>query len=249
MKDLRVGELMTSEVVTVHRDDSFKQLVRLLAEHEVSGLPVVDDDSRLVGIVSEVDLLRSWEQGREERPRGLFLEWFIDGKRLAEIEGAMPDLRAEDIMTRDVITATPETPAEEAIATLLTKRIKRLPVVDEDNRVVGIASRRDFLSPFLRADDDIRSEIREDVILRTMWLDPETIEVDVSNGVVRLRGEVDRRSTKEILAELAHRVDGVVGVEDDLRFEEDDRGSASPPFVSPDVVGGSPERPGYASRD
>jgi CBS domain-containing protein len=249
VKDLRVADVMTRQVVTVHRNDPFKDLVRLMSEREVSGLPVVDDDGRLIGLVTEADLLRAWEDGREPRPRSLFLEWFIDRSRLQEIDSAIPDVRAEEVMTREVITAMPETPVEEGIAILLRRGIKRLPVVDQDRRVVGIASRRDFLSPFLRTDEDLRREVQEDVIQRTMWLDPASIDVGVQNGVVRLDGEVDRRSTKDILVELVRRVDGVVGVENEkLRFREDDRGHAPPPFVSPDVIGDSPERPGYASR-
>jgi CBS domain-containing protein len=249
VKDLRVADVMTRQVVTVHRNDPFKNLVRLMSEHEVSGLPVIDDDRRLIGLVSEADLLRAWEEDRQPRPRSLFLEWFIDRRRLEEIDAAIPDVRAEDVMTREVITAAPETPVEEAIAVLLRHGIRRLPVIDGDKRVVGIASRRDFLSPFLRTDDDLHREVQEEVIYRTMWLDPTSVDVGVRDGVVRLRGTVDRRSTKDIMVELVRRVDGVVGVEDDeLAFREDDRRHVPPPFVSPDVIGDSPEGPGYASR-
>lgn len=126
-------------------------------------------------------------------------------------------------MTRRVVTTTPDTPVREAIERLMQAEVKRLPVVDEEGRVVGIVSRGDLLRPFLRPDEQIRREITQDVLLRTMWIDPDTVRVAVHRGEVSLRGQVDRRSVKEILLELVRRVDGVVGVEDHLRYREDDR--------------------------
>jgi CBS-domain-containing membrane protein len=96
-------------------------------------------------------------------------------------------------------------------------------VVDQDGRVVGIVSRRDLLEPFLRSDEDIHREIVQEVVVGAMWLDPATIQVQVNRGVVTLSGQVDRKSTKQILAELVRRVDGVVGVEDRVAYVEDDR--------------------------
>ncbi|MGH2572140.1 MAG: CBS domain-containing protein [Actinomycetota bacterium] len=238
---------MTRNVVTVHRDQPFKDLVQLMHDHGVSGVPVVDDDGRLVGIVSEADLLLSEVKDREPRPRSLFLEWLLHPKRLQETEERAQDVRARDVMVKDVISVRPETSVQEAIRTLLRHEVKRLPVVDPENRVVGIASRRDLLSPFLREDDEILREVREDIIARTMWIDPATIDVEVRQGVVRLSGQMDRRGAKEILVDLVHRVDGVVGVEDELTYQADDRGARPPPFVSPDD-GGSPEHPDSDSR-
>jgi CBS domain-containing protein len=233
MKGLRVADIMTRSVVTARQDLPFKDLVRLMHKHRVSGVPVVDEDGRLAGVVSEADLLRSEEKGRQPRPKSLFLEWLLHPKRLEEMERRVQDVRASDVMVTDVITVRPDTPVEEAIGTLLRHGVKRLPVVDAENRVVGIASRRDLLSPFLREDDEIRREISGDIIARTMWIDPATVEVGVQHGVVRLRGRLDRRSTKEIVVDLVHRVDGVVGVEDELTYEVDDRGARPPAFVSP----------------
>ncbi len=165
----------------------------------------------------------------ESRPRSAFLEWFIHPSRLAEIERRSEDVRAADIMTRKVVAVGPETPVEEAVRVLLDAGVKRLPVVEEDGQVVGIVSRRDLLQPFLRSDDDIRREITEDVVLGAMWIDPATVDVEVSGGVVRLKGEVERRSDKEILVAFVHRVPGVVGVEEELTFKLDDREIRPPP--------------------
>lgn len=221
MKGVRVTDVMTRQVVTVRQDQPFKDLVLLMHTHRVSGVPVVDGDGRLVGIVSEGDLLSSEAKAREPKPKSLFLEWLLHPKRLQEMEQRSQDVRARDIMVTDVITVRPHTPVEQAIGVLLRRGVKRLPVVDAENRVVGIVSRRDLLSPFLREDDEIRREVREEIIDRTMSIDPATLEVRVHDGVVRLRGQVSRRNTKKIIVELVHRVDGVVGVEDELNYQPD----------------------------
>ena len=225
-----VGDVMTRRVVVAREDTPFKELARLMHEHRVSGLPVLGGDGTLVGIVTEADLLAS----TGSRPgTSAFLEWFVDRRRLAEIEARADDLRATDVMMRDVITVGTETPLRVAIAKLVEAGVKRLPVIDDKGRVVGIVSRRDLLGPFLRPDEEIRREVREDVLLHTMWIDPETVGVAVERGVVRLSGVVDRRSVKGILAKLVRGVDGVVGVEDRLTFEEDDGKDTGPVWGAP----------------
>ena len=101
--------------------------------------------------------------------------------------------------------------------------------MDAGGRVVGIVSRRDLLDPFLRSDEEIRGEIVEDVLHRTMWMDPATLAVEVTEGVVILRGQVDARSEREILEASVRRVDGVVGVEDEVTYRVDDRELSVPP--------------------
>ncbi len=248
MKQLRVAGVMTRDVVTAREDTGFKDLVELMTGRAISAVPIVDDEGRIAGIVSEADLLAVEAEEREPPRRRRFIEWFIDRRQLEAIERRAPSLSAANVMTRDVITARPDTPVEAAIKTLLRARVKRLPVVDDENRVVGIVSRRDLLSPFLREDEEILAEIRDEVVERTMWLDPSTLDIEVQDGVVTLRGTVDRRSTTEILADLVHRVDGVVGVEDDLGFEHDDRKDRPPHQPRPDVVEDTAEPGGYASR-
>jgi CBS-domain-containing membrane protein len=222
MRKIKVESVMTRDVVTASPDTPFKELTRLLSEHGISGIPVVDEERKLVGIVTEADLLWT-EKEREPKRRSRFLEWFIDRKRLAEIERVAPDLRARDVMTREVVTVEPQTPLREAVARLLRAEVKRLPVVDADRRIVGIVSRGDLLEPFLRSDEDIRREIVDEVILGTMWMDPTWIHVDVERGVVRLSGQVDLQSTKDILVNLVDRIDGVVGVIDELTYRREDR--------------------------
>jgi CBS-domain-containing membrane protein len=146
MNELRVGDIMTTDVVAARRDQPLKEIARLMYEHRVSGLPVLDDDGRLVGIVSEADLLRSEERAPEEEPKSLFLEWLLHPRRLEEWERRTRGVRAADVMVTDVATVGPETTIREATKVLLHHGVKRLPVVDDQNRVVGIVSRQDLLS-------------------------------------------------------------------------------------------------------
>lgn len=224
VEHMKVEDVMTPTVVVVGEDTPFKEVVTVMHEHRVSGVPVLNADKKLVGIVTEADLLAIEEEQLEPRPRGRsFLEWFIHPARMVELERQAEDLRAQDIMTPSVVTTTPETEIPLAAKTMLDAAVKRLPVVDPEGHVLGIVSRADLLLPYLRPDEEIAREITEDVIFRTMWLDPLTIAVKVHEGVVTIRGTVERKSVKEILLELVRRVDGVVGVEEQLSYEMDDR--------------------------
>jgi CBS domain-containing protein len=221
MKQLTVRDVMTNSVVTTSPSAPFKYVVRIMQDHRISGVPVVDESGRLLGIVTGADLLKA--ESAEPPRRKFFLEWFISPRRLTQLERRSEDLRAEDVMTRDVVTVSPQTPMRDAARTLLEAGVKRLPVTDAGGRVVGVVSRTDLLRPYLRSDLDIRKEVVEDVILEAMWIDPSTLDVRVNRGVVTVTGRVERRSEKEILVELIRRVSGVVGVHDELSYEEDDR--------------------------
>jgi len=150
MNELRVEDVMTTDVVAAGRDQSLEEIARLMYDHRVSGLPIVAEDGGLVGIVSEADLLRSEATGRETEPRSMFLEWLLHPSRLEEWEHRARGLRADDVMVADVATVRPHTTIGEATRILLRHGVKRLPVVDDENRVVGIVSRQDLLSPLLR---------------------------------------------------------------------------------------------------
>ena len=229
MRKTNVADVMTRTVVVAREDTPFKEIARRMSEHRVSGLPVLDGEDRLVGIVSEGDLLAAEDGGRD---RSLILEWFIGRRRLEEIEAKGDDLRARHVMMRDVVTIGPDEPIDAAARSMLTNGVKRLPVVDDEGKVLGIVSRTDVLRPYLREDEAIRKEIVEDVILDTMWVDPSTVRVEVEEGVVSLAGRIETKSTKELLVDLVRRVSGVVGVEDHLSFMADDREpSARPPAM------------------
>lgn len=166
--------------------------------NRVSGLPVTEPDGTLAGIITEADFLRL-EVERQE------------GKR------AQNDT-VGDVMSRGVVTVRPDVEIYEAAKIMATREVKRLPVVDDDDRLLGVISRADIVSLFTRPDDVIEDEIREDLIRRVMSIDPDGIQVDVENGVVILRGEVETRGEARMLEELTNRLDGVLRVESDLTW-------------------------------
>ncbi|HEX2404988.1 MAG TPA: CBS domain-containing protein, partial [Acidimicrobiia bacterium] len=198
MRRVKVKDVMSPTVVAAAEQTGYKELVQLMSESRVSGVPVIDRDGRLVGIVTEADLLLA-EEG--ERTSLLHMR-LAHPKRLAALAREAEGVRASDIMTLQVITAGPDDTVHEAAKKLLEAKVKRLPVVGDDGRVVGIVSRRDLLQPYLRPDEEIRAEISEDVILRIMSIDPKTIRVEVSDGLVHLHGRVGSKSEKHLILEF-----------------------------------------------
>ena len=215
---MKVRDIMTTDPVKVTGDTRLKEAARLMVRHRVSGLPVVDEGGKLIGILSEGDFIRR-EAGRD-RPHGVSLLDAVFG------EGELQPVGAEtvaEIMTRSVVTITPEATVGEAARVMGRRNVKRLPVVDLEGELVGIVSRADIVGAFTKPDDVIEDEVREDLIRRLLFLDPELVEVSVSDGVVTLEGELENRTEAHLLEELARRIAGVVRVESRLRYKVDDR--------------------------
>lgn len=211
-----VEELMTRGVVRARRDTPFKELVRLLAENDVTAVPVVDDLNRPMGLVSEADLLR--KSADQADPSGRIPVPHLEAWERAKAEGS----RAEELMSAPAVCARPEWSVVEAARLMEAQHVKRLPVVDEADRLLGIVSRGDLLRIFLRRDDAIRDEIAADVLRRTMRLGPSEVTVEVRDGRVALGGSVEFRSLIPVIEELCRRVDGVVSVADHIAYRTDD---------------------------
>ncbi|MFB7589090.1 CBS domain-containing protein [Streptomyces sp. NPDC056169] len=215
MQHRTVVEVMTHDVVTAAPETPFKEIARLLADHDVSAVPVVDADRRLLGVVSEADLLRS----TAELPD---LEGRWAGVRLLSQERGMPDAEtAAQLMTSPAVTAQANWNLVETARTMQRKAVKRLPVTDETGRLVGIISRSDLLRPFLRSDTAIRDEIEHDVLTDTLRLALDTIRVSVGDGVVRLTGRVDERADIRVIVRLCRSVDGVVALHESIEYAYD----------------------------
>jgi len=215
-----VADAMTRDVVVAHPQTPFKEIVRRMREARVSALPVLDDDGRLVGIVSEADLILKEDPELDETAR------LFEGRHRRTDRQKAAGLFARELMTSPVVTIGPTESLGEAARLMHRRQVKRLPVVDEEGRLVGILARSDLLTVFLREDAEIEREVREDVIRRTLWIDPDTVTVRVREGVVRLEGQLERRSLIPVLERLVSSVDGVVGVELALSYQIDDTVSA-----------------------
>ena len=219
---VRVGEVMTRDVVSVTPDTPLKDVAAVLVERGVSGLPVCDADGAVVGVLSEADLLVK-QGGSPERSGGLFA-WLVE-------TASAPDLAklrahtAGEAMTSPAVTVEAGSPVSEAARTMVSLGVNRLPVV-EDGRLVGIVTRADLVRLFTRSDEEIARDIRQDVVKR-LWIAPERIEVEVEQGEVVLRGEADTEVEAELLLKRIPLVAGVVGVRSELSWAVDRSGNSS----------------------
>ena len=217
MNRWKIKDVMTSDVVAVRPDMPFKEIVDILAVRGISAVPVVDDDDRVIGVVSEADLLHKTEFSGESLASRL-----MEGRRHRTArEKAAGDV-ARELMTSPAVTVTADTSVVEAARIMEAREIKRLPVVDDNGRVMGIAARRDLLKAFLQPGAAIRAEVREQVLDRALWIDKTSVSVEVTDGVVTLSGELERKSLIPIAVRLTRGVDGVVDVVDKLTYLRDD---------------------------
>jgi len=215
---MKVRDIMTTDPISVRGDTRLKEAARIMVGNNVSGLPVIDDTGRLIGIVTEGDFLR--QEASRDRPYRLSLLDALFGE--GETEAPVAETVAE-VMTEKVATIGPDATIGEAARVMSARRVKRLPVVEGGGALVGIISRSDVVSAFTKPDDVIEDEVREDIIRRLLFLDPESVEVSVRDGVVRLDGELENRTEVQLLEELSRRITGVVKVESRLTYTVDDR--------------------------
>jgi CBS domain-containing protein len=205
-----VKDVMSPRVVLATPEAPFKELARLLENSQVTALPVVDGTGRVLGIVSESDLLPKVEKRSDD---AYLLESRSHRQQRAKAAGQV----AEQLMTRPVLTIGSDVPVALAARLMHEHDVKQLPVVDGDGRLCGIVGRADLIKVFLRSDQAIKEEIEEVLGGRR-----DEVRVEVVNGVVKLKGTVRHKSSISVSVRLAHGVDGVVGVEEELAFEADD---------------------------
>lgn len=200
----RVSDVMSTDVVTVPPDMSYKQVARVMTGRRVSGAPVVTKDGHVAGMVSEADILRKEERAFRRLGTGL--------PRRTRRERAQARARsAAELMTSPAITIHPDAPVGAAARLMNGHRIRRLPVVDPSGKLIGIISRRDLLSVFLRSDEEIAAEVRE-VLAAILLAGPDGVQVTVRDGVVILSGSLARPNLIPVAERLASGVDGVVAV-------------------------------------
>lgn len=216
---MNVVDVMSRNVVSVPPELPLREVAQRLSDKRISGVPVIDKRGRCLGIVSEGDLLAK-QVGRPVSRR-LPLEWILGERHDPAEMRRRAATTAAEAMSSPPVTIAPDRPIREAAAIMVDRAVNRLPVLDGE-RVVGIITRSDLVRAYLRLDAEVLHVIRDDIVRGTMWLDPDALEIDVREGIVRISGTVDRRSTARILEKLIGLVDGVSGVASSLSWELDD---------------------------
>jgi CBS domain-containing protein len=228
----QVSDVMTADVVTASEDTEVGEIVDKMATHRVSGLPIVDDGDRLVGVVSQADLLPRVAATRPAGGRA------ARGRRAVKAAATS----ARELMSTPALTVGADEPLSAAARKMQLKKVKRLLVTGDAGQLLGIVSRADLVRLYARADTAIRADVINHVLRRTLWIDTRQVQVDVHAGVVTLSGAVGRRTTAAIAARLAADVPGVVAVRDEIRSEFDDSALAPSRSHRTDPLSSEPRR-------
>lgn len=205
-----VGDVMTRTVIAVGRDASFKEIVKAMEQWKVSALPVLEGEGRVVGVVSEADLLPK-EQFRDHTPSRI--------EQAKELEALVKagGLTAGELMTAPAVTVHSDVTIAHAARIMAVYRIKRLPVIDAEGRLGGVVSRGDLLKVFLRSDEDIAEEVRRNVIGPLFPAQEEDLVIEVREGVVTVSSALEDRSLVPVAARLIRSIEGVVDADIRLR--------------------------------
>jgi CBS domain-containing protein len=202
-----VRDVMTTRVVSVRTDASFKEMAAMLRSTRISAFPVIDDAGRVIGVVSEADMLVKEAVQADGSSMLAALRHFREDDKAAGVT-------AGELMSSPAVTIGPDAPIEEAARLMYDRRVKRLPVVTATGRLLGIISRVDVLSVFSRPDEEIRDEVVHRVLPGVVACKPGDFDVAVRDGIVTISGVAqDDQAARAILGAVRH-VQGVVAVRD-----------------------------------
>jgi CBS domain-containing protein len=204
---MKVRDVMTTNVFTAQADMALKEVATRMLEFGISGMPIVDGEGRVVGVLSETDILF---KERSAPVREGLVDWLVhygEDPPAAKLSART----AGQAMTSPAVTITPRRSVAEAAELMLDLKIDRLPVVDA-GELVGIVTRADLVRAFTRSDEEIEREIVRDVILKTLWVSPERVGVRVDAGQVTLEGRVDNEAEADVILKFVEAVPGVVSV-------------------------------------
>ncbi|MEV0807706.1 CBS domain-containing protein [Micromonospora sp. NPDC050200] len=217
MRTWQVGDVMTRDVATVGEETPYRDIVDVLIRRGISAVPVVDGFRRVLGVVSEADLLHKVERAGNPDERRVF-----EGRRRRLAREKADALVAKELMTAPAVTTYPESPLPAAARLMDREAVKRLPVLDDLGRLVGIVTRSDLLRVHLRSDAEIREDVVQEVLRRVLAVRDGLVTVQVRDGQVTLDGRLDRRSAADLAVRLAGQVSGVVRVVDTIGYDVDD---------------------------
>ena len=205
-----VKDVMSTHVIAVKQSAPYKEMAAMLHDQRVSAFPVIDDDNKVIGIVSENDLLTK-EAFEGTVPRTL------ESLR-QRMRSQVNAVTAADLMTKPPVTIGPDEPVTRAARLMFEQRVKRLPVTSDDGTLIGIVTRADALSVYSRPDADIQHEIVQDLILGMFRCDPARFTVSVTDGIVTIEGTAESTVVSRDIIEAARHVEGVVAVRDRLSY-------------------------------
>lgn len=211
----KVSDVMTAPVVTIGPDNTFQQAVRLMRSKRISGLPVVDKKARVIGIISESDLLNKVERREPDT-------YVLESRRHRLDRARASALDVASAMTTQVVTVGPDFPIALAAREMHTRGIKRLPVVDEAGRLVGIVSRGDLLTVFLRTDRQLRADVKKTLAEAQAKHGGRSLTAKVESGVVVLEGAFEEKSRCDATVRAITSIDGVIGVRSHMTYDRDD---------------------------
>ena len=209
-----VKDVMSTHVIAVREFASFKEIATRLREQRVSAFPVIDEDNKVIGIVSETDLLT------KEALEGT-VPSTLQGLANQRVQSQVNGVTAAELMTRPAVTIGPDEPVTSAARLMYDQRVKRLPVTSDDGRLVGIVTRSDVLSVYSRPDADIQHGIIQDLIHGTLLGDPARFTVTVNDGIVTIEGTPETTAAGHDIIDAARHAEGVVAVRDRLSYPTD----------------------------
>ena len=209
-----VKDVMSIHVIAARRNASYKEMAAMLRNQRVSAFPVIDEDNRVIGVVSETDLLTK-EALEGTVPRTL------QSLTRQRVRSQVNGVTAADLMTKPAVTIGPDETVAHAARLMYSRRVKRLPVVSDDGTLIGIVTRSDVLSVYSRPDPQIRSEITEDLILGVFLCDPARFTVTVKDGIVTVEGTPETTQVGLDIIDAARHMEGVVAVRDRLTYPVD----------------------------
>jgi CBS domain-containing protein len=220
---MQARDVMASPVITAGKSATVREVAKILVEKRISAVPVIDNVGKLVGIVTESDLMRRAETGTE-RPYSWWVHFLAGDATVAADYVKSHATNIEDIMTSDVVTATPETPLHEIASLFEEHRIKRVPIVDRAGNLVGIVSRANLIQIVAGARPKLEMTLPDSTIRQKLlgelkkqsWAHPHNMSVTVTNGVVDLWGYAQSDEERKAIRVAAEGVPGVVAVNDHL---------------------------------
>ena len=232
MSHRKISNVMSTDVATVRPGTPFKDVVRILEQRDISAAPVVDETGHVLGVVSQADLLVKQGTQEPEWTRSP-MTWWRHRRNARRAEATT----AAELMTTPAITVTAHSTVAYAARELTRHNIKRLPVIDDDGKLVGIVSRKDLLTVFLRKDEDIRDGIIHNVFEFGLGMPAGALaHVTVYDGKVTLGGQLELKSQLSLVEEMTRHTDGVVDVTMEMTYRHDDTHEHIPPPMGVDIT-------------